>query len=152
MTRGINRQFAIDQSTERHILAYARPIGPFLEILMPAQLIICDTCAFSTEEKMFDGRTGGDILAELVEAIDTGEVEVHRHSCLMGCEHSCNIALKEEGKITYVLGNFRPTKDAAQGIAEYAQLYASSETGQVPFKQWPKAIKGHFIARIPALL
>lgn len=116
---------------------------------MTAELIICDTCAFSSDEKTENGLTGGEILAALIESLEPGAVSIRRHSCLMGCEHSCNIALKSPGKLTYVLGNFRPTEEAARGIMDYAALYASSETGQVPFKQWPKAIKGHFIARIP---
>lgn len=118
---------------------------------MRARLTLCDTCAFDRENKTFDGQTGGEMLAEQVEALSVGlpELEIRRHACLMGCEHSCNIALQAPGKITYVLGNFRPTAEAAAGIVDYARLYAASETGQVPFRQWPKAIKGHFIARLP---
>lgn len=118
---------------------------------MPAQLIICETCAFSSDNKTENGRTGGELLAGLVEGLQAGPVEVRRHPCLMGCDHSCNVALKSTGKIAYVLGGFRPTDEAAQGIMAFAQLYDESPTGQVPFKQWPKAIKGHFIARIPEL-
>jgi len=118
---------------------------------MRARLTVCDTCAFDRKNRTFEGRTGGELLAERVEALAAGlaQLEVRRHSCLMGCEHSCNIALQAHGKISYVLGNFRPTAEAAAGIVDYALLYAASEAGLVPFRQWPKAVKGHFIARLP---
>ena len=92
-------------------------------------------------------------MAALVEtaAESVDSVEVRRHSCLMGCDFACNVAIQSEGKLNYVLGTFEPTKDAAEGIVEYACLYAESETGQVPYKTWPQAIKGHFRARLPKL-
>lgn len=101
---------------------------------------------------MLGDKTGGEMLAEHVErlATDTG-LEVRRQSCLMGCERHCNIAIQAEGKLSYVLGKFDPDADAASAIVEYAQRHAESETGQVPFKQWPQGVKGHFVARIPAL-
>jgi predicted metal-binding protein len=36
-------------------------------------------------------------------------------------------------------------------VVDYARLHAESPTGQVPFKQWPQGVKGHFVARIPAI-
>ncbi|MEO0914605.1 MAG: DUF1636 domain-containing protein, partial [Pseudomonadota bacterium] len=70
---------------------------------------------------------------------------------LMGCEHGCNIAISADGKLTYVLGSFAPDAEAAEGIVAYARGHAESESGAVPFKQWPQAVKGHFVARVPPL-
>ena len=53
--------------------------------------------------------------------------------------------------IYYVLGNFSPNIESAQGIIEYAKLHDASEKGQVPFRDWPQEIKGHFRARLPVL-
>ena len=39
----------------------------------------------------------------------------------------------------------------AVGILEYAKLHAAREKGQVPYREWPKVIKGHFRARLPTL-
>ncbi|MEO1490834.1 MAG: DUF1636 domain-containing protein [Pseudomonadota bacterium] len=117
-------------------------------------IFVCDTCKFSAEEKTDPaGRTGGEILAGLVEAaaVDTPDVQVKRQSCLMGCERHCNTAIAAPGKLTYVLGTFEPSDDAAAAVVEYAVLHAASESGQVPFKQWPQGVKGHFVARIPAI-
>ena len=95
------------------------------------------------------GKTDGERLAELLEAADAQNISVERQSCLMGCERACNIAIEAPQKLTYVLGKFNPEQDEADAIIEYAQKYHNSETGQVPYREWPQAVKGHFVARIP---
>lgn len=118
-----------------------------------ATITVCDTCAYAPEQKTHAGETGGEIFARAVEtaAADAPELAVRRHSCLMGCERHCNVAISAPGKLTYVLGRFEPTADAAAAVVEYAAKFAESETGAVPFKQWPAGVKGHFVARVPAL-
>lgn len=117
-------------------------------------IFVCDTCSYTSESKTDEhGRTGGEILAGLVEARaeDVDGVEVRRQSCLMGCEHPCNTAVAAPGKLTYVLGRFQPDPVSAEALVDYALLHHESESGQVPFRQWPSAVKGHFVARVPAL-
>jgi predicted metal-binding protein len=53
--------------------------------------------------------------------------------------------------MAYTLGRFAPTEEAAQGIVDYATQHAASDTGVVPFREWPVAIKGHFVTRHPPL-
>lgn len=121
---------------------------------MTTTIFVCDTCRWTVEDKTAPcGRTGGEILAGHVERLAEGiaGVEVRRQSCLMGCERHCNTAVCAPGKLTYVLGAFEPGEEAAAAVVEYACLHRDSETGQVPLRQWPKAVKGHFMARIPAL-
>lgn len=120
---------------------------------MTSVITICDTCKRSDWDVRGVEQTDGEVLAALVEAAAEGVsgVETRRHSCLMGCTHGCNVSLQAAGKLTYTLGNFETTVDAAEGIVAYAALHAESQSGQVPFKQWPVAIKGHFITRIPPL-
>ncbi|MEO1562147.1 MAG: DUF1636 domain-containing protein [Pseudomonadota bacterium] len=115
---------------------------------MSARLIICNTCKRDREAPRLDGKTCGEELAEQVKKI-AGDLRVEQQSCLMGCERACNIALSAPGKLSYVLGKFDPTEDAATAIVEYARLYQASETGQVPYRTWPEGVKGHFVARIP---
>ena len=120
---------------------------------MTTTIFVCDTCRFSREVREGpDGLTGGQMLAERIEAL-AGErgIEVRRQSCLMGCERHCNTAITAPGKLTYVLGMFTPTDASAEAVVEYAEAHAASETGRVPFKQWPQGVKGHFVARIPPL-
>ena len=114
-------------------------------------ITVCDTCNFSSDQKLLDGKTGGEMLAEQVEALAEAGIAVRRQSCLMGCDRHCNIAIQGEGKLSYVLGRFTPDAEAAQAIVDYAKAYSESKSGQVPYKQWPQGVKGHFVARIPPL-
>jgi predicted metal-binding protein len=122
---------------------------------MTTVITVCDTCRTEGTEKSEDStiERDGAKFATLIEAASVGNpnVSVRRHSCLMGCQGGCNVALQAEGKLTYVLGRFEPCTEAASGIVEYATMHDQSALGQVPFKQWPVAIKGHFVTRIPVL-
>jgi predicted metal-binding protein len=119
---------------------------------MPTTITVCDTCKRSGWDAATDPLTDGEKLAALVEqAAGSGTVSVRRHSCLLGCDHGCNVAIQSAGKINYVLGRFEPDQASADGIVEYAGLHAQSTTGQVPYRTWPQAIKGHFVARLPVL-
>ncbi len=123
------------------------------EIPMTTTITICDTCKLEGWDVEKQPQTDGERLAIEIEAAAQGVdgVKTRRHSCLMGCSHGCNIAIQAEGKLTYVMGRFEPGSDAAEGIVEYAGKHAASEMGQVPFREWPKAVKGHFVSRIPTL-
>jgi len=121
---------------------------------MTTTIIVCDTCRWTVEEKVGpDGRTGGEVLAGLIERLadESAALDVRRQSCLMGCERHCNAVIAAPGKLTYVLGRFEPEQEAAEAVVDYARLHAESETGQVPFRQWPWGVKGHFVARIPVV-
>lgn len=118
---------------------------------MQTWITICDTCKREDWDAERMDKTDGEQLAELIEAADLGDVKTRRVSCLMGCDRSCNIAIQAEGKLSYTLGQFEASTDAANGIVEYAQKHAASDTGQVPYREWPQEIKGHFVTRHPPL-
>jgi len=113
---------------------------------------VCEPCK-RPDWQAGSGEPDGERLAALVEAAaeDHPAVTVRRHACLMGCAGACNVAIQGAGKIAYTLGRFDPTPEAAAGIVTYAALHADSDTGQVPFRAWPAAIKGHFVTRHPPL-
>lgn len=120
---------------------------------MTTWITICDTCKrddWATSGKLL---TDGEALATLVEQGAQGvpNLRTRRVSCLMGCKHGCNVAIQGRGKLSYTIGNFEPIDDAAAGIIEYATKHAASANGQVPFREWPLAIKGHFVTRHPPL-
>lgn len=113
---------------------------------MTTWITICDTCKRDGWEA--GARTDGEALARLIETCAEGRpVRTRRVSCLMGCTRACNVTVQAPGKIGYTIGTFAPDPDAAAGIVAYAELHAESETGQVPYRQWPQAIKGHFVTR-----
>lgn len=119
---------------------------------MTTWITICDTCKRDDWDEATHDQTHGEELANLIENMEMpANVQTRRVSCLMGCTHGCNIAVQAEGKLSYTLGRFEPKPAAAEGIVAYAALHAETTSGQVPFKQWPPAIKGHFVTRHPPL-
>lgn len=122
---------------------------------MTTWITICDTCKRDGWAETGAAQTDGETLADLIEtelaAQPRPDVRTRRVACLMGCTHGCNVAIQAQGKLCYTLGRFEPTDEAATGIAEYAALHAASDNGQVPFRQWPLPVKGHFVTRHPPL-
>lgn len=120
---------------------------------MTTWITICDTCKREGWEEGEMAQTDGEALATLIEAAASGlsGVRTRRVSCLMGCKNACNVAIQADGKLNYTLGAFTPETEAASGIVAYAMAHAESETGQVPYRTWPEAIKGHFVTRHPPL-
>ncbi len=115
---------------------------------MTTWVTICDTCKREGWENGDMSQTDGEILAELIEKrAENSVVKTRRVSCLMGCTHGCNVAIQAHGKLAYTVGNFAAVADAADAVVTYAESHAQSQTGQVPFRDWPQAIKGHFITR-----
>ena len=120
---------------------------------MTTWITTCDTCKREGWEAGDMAQTDGEALASLIEVAATGltDVKTRRVSCLMGCKKACNVAIQGADKLNYTLGEFEPTADAAAGIVAYALAHAGFETGQVPYREWPQEIKGHFVTRHPPL-
>jgi predicted metal-binding protein len=118
---------------------------------MTTWITICDTCKRDENSASADRTPDGEKLAALIEQIAPDPMKTRRHSCLMGCDRACNITIQAAGKISYSLGNFGPTAAAARAIVDYALLHQNSALGQVPYREWPQDIKGHFVSRHPPL-
>ena len=118
-------------------------------------VVACNTCRVSADAREdADGVRGGAMLVAALEAAKAADpryadVAIQQMPCLFSCSEHCSVHLRAPGKVGYVLGRFAPDADAARAILDYARLYAESETGQVPFRQWPAGVKGHFITRTP---
>jgi predicted metal-binding protein len=119
----------------------------------PTWITVCDTCKRDDWDESRSSITDGEALAALVETEVAGDpnLRVRRVSCLMGCNRSCNVALQNPGKLSYTLGEFTPDSDAAAAIVDYARKHAASTSGQVPYRDWPQGVKGHFVTRHPPL-
>ena len=119
---------------------------------MTTWITICDTCKRDDWSADTHDRPHGEDLAELIEAAAAGrDVATRRVSCLMGCKHGCNVAIQAEGKLAYTLGDFTPETESAAAIVDYAEMHGASDTGRVPFREWPVGVKGHFVTRHPPL-
>lgn len=122
---------------------------------MSTTIIVCDTCRWQPDQRRReeDGKTGGEILAEHVEAAIDGEngLQVRRHSCLNGCKRHCNLAVVARGKTSYYLTELPPTAESAADAIAFALAHESSEDGVVPKPRRPVGLDGHVMGRIPWL-
>lgn len=118
------------------------------------RIVFCTTCRHSVEEREGpDGLTGGEALARHMEGLlaenQRDDVTVGRQTCLWSCLRHCNVFLQDSERYSYLAGGFRPQREEAEAILAWFDLHAASATGEVPFKTWPQAMRGHFIARLP---
>lgn len=117
-------------------------------------LVLCNTCRFPDGHKFADdGRTGGQtLIAEmrgLLADIGRTDVQVEEQSCLWNCTQSCSVAIRDTERFSYITGKHVATRAQAEAILQWFDAHGETETGEVPFKLWPDAMRGHFIARIP---
>jgi predicted metal-binding protein len=117
-------------------------------------LVMCSTCRFPDGRKLADdGRTGGQtLIAEmrgLLAELGRSDVQVEEQTCLWNCTQSCSVAIRDTQRFSYVTGKHVATREQALAILQWFDAHGATETGEVPFKQWPDAMRGHFIARIP---
>ena len=117
------------------------------------EIVMCSTCRHSEGEKFGpDGRTGGEaLIAHMRAAIAErgGDVGVATQACLWNCKRHCSVILRDDARFTYFTGGHEPSREQAEAILDWFALHGATETGEVPFKQWPARMRGHFIARIP---
>ncbi|HWK49723.1 MAG TPA: DUF1636 domain-containing protein [Steroidobacter sp.] len=117
------------------------------------ELFVCDTCRYRPDLRECEGRSGGVHFAEQLERrlreAPIAGVHLRRVSCLMACSRHCTVHVRSAGKFGYFIGDFTPDAASAATLLDYVDLYRQSDTGQVPYRSWPQAIKGHFIARTP---
>lgn len=118
-------------------------------------VVACNTCRRAADFRTdADGVTGGAALVAALRHVQAedpgyGVVDVQEMPCLFACQDFCTVHLRAPGKIGYVLGRFEPDEASARAILDYAVRYAVSEIGQVPYRDWPEGVKGHFITRTP---
>ena len=120
---------------------------------MTTWITICDTCKSDHYRSDESAQTCGERFAQKIEKLAETQTELktRRVSCMMGCKRACNVSVQDGQKISYVLGEFDPSDANAQAVVEYALAHAHSQSGQVPFREWPEGVKGHFTARLAPL-
>lgn len=115
-------------------------------------ITVCTTCRRPERRAEKEGAPCGEtFLARVMAAGRAKGIAVRGTACLMGCEHGCNAAISGAGKMTYVLGRFDGDASDAAALVDYAARHRESESGIVPFREWPQGVKGHFVARVPPL-
>ncbi|MDB4975227.1 MAG: hypothetical protein JWN48_3568 [Myxococcaceae bacterium] len=119
------------------------------------ELIACSTCGGARRDER--GLSEGERLLEQLRTVQaeratlSGEPQIELSSvqCLWACKRSCAVHLRSPGRVGYVLAELDGSVETARGLLDYASLYGQSSDGGVPFKQWPQAVRGHFVCRLP---
>jgi predicted metal-binding protein len=117
-------------------------------------LVMCSTCKFPDGRKLADdGRTGGQTLIAEMRAVlaEKGrtDVDVVEQVCLWNCTQSCSVVIRDTERFSYITGKHVATQEQAEAILQWFDRHGKTEKGEVPFREWPDAMRGHFIARIP---
>ena len=76
-------------------------------------------------------------------------MQEHRFIFPLNNQSEVRVVLRDGERFTYFTGDHEPTREQAEAILDWFALHGESETGEVPFRQWPDRMRGHFIARIP---
>ena len=119
-------------------------------------IVICNTCKHADGRKLDEqGRSAGSILIgemqTLLKEKGREDVAVQTQACLWNCTRPCSVVIRDDARFSYVTGGNAPTREQAEAILAWFDLHGASETGEVPFRQWPDDMRGHFIARMPPL-
>jgi predicted metal-binding protein len=118
--------------------------------LSDVEIVACETCGGNQRDA--HGRTRGEgLIAELHSEREksAAQVTISTSRCLWACQRSCAVHLRSPSRVGYVLVELAPDQASAEAVLAYAALYAQSEDGAVPYKQWPPLLRGHFLCRIP---
>ena len=92
------------------------------------------------------------MLAEVQEFLSRSgrhDVVVEPQICMWNCTKPCSVVIQDDQRFSYITGSNSPDAPQAEAIVQWFDLHGESADGQVPFKQWPPLMRGHFIARIP---
>jgi predicted metal-binding protein len=118
-------------------------------------IFVCTTCASVWQDGKRVGESGGQqLLQQLQELAQTWELQ-HQFSiqgveCMSACNHACVIALKGEGKLTYLFGNL-PVDSSASAVLQCATQYYDKPDGSLPWSERPEPLKRGILAKIPPL-
>ena len=68
---------------------------------MPTVITICETCKREDWKDKGLKEADGFELANLIESLPKPKenILIRRHSCLMGCNHGCNVVIQDDKKL-----------------------------------------------------
>ncbi|PSN12603.1 hypothetical protein C7293_19430 [filamentous cyanobacterium CCT1] len=119
-------------------------------------LFVCQSCHHSSEERSKDQPTDGDCLLQQLNTLYNEQPQlkdflIQPVGCLWTCDKPCAVAFSASHKTTYLLTNL-PTDQAASALMCFGDLYISSSTGDLPWKQFPEILQSASIAKIPPVV
>jgi predicted metal-binding protein len=118
------------------------------DLVPQVELLVCTTCR-SPDAVPDDKRPGAVLLDALLAAPPVG-VRVRAVECLSNCSRGCTIALRAQGRWTYIYGNLDPAQHM-DALLDGAQKYRDAPDGLVPWRERPEHFRKNCIARIPPM-
>ena len=113
------------------------------------ELLVCTKCR-GAGEPSGDAERPGSLLHRRLARSGLEGIRITPVECLSNCTRGCTIALRGEGRWTYVYGAIDSTGDLA-AIHEGAARYRDSSDGIVPWRERPEHFRKNCIARIPPI-
>jgi predicted metal-binding protein len=118
-------------------------------------LFVCQSCKFSREQKHYEGQSGGTHLLNQLMALyqawsRRSELAIETSGCLWTCSYPCAVALSGTNKTTYLFTELPPLESATV-LLQFGELYLDSDDGNVPWDQFPEALKCVTVAKIPPI-
>ncbi|NJK28644.1 MAG: DUF1636 domain-containing protein [Acaryochloridaceae cyanobacterium CSU_3_4] len=106
-------------------------------------LFVCKSCsAVFDHEAADDLAEGNQLLLKLLEVQQANPMHqnlmVEPVGCLWTCDRPCAIAFSAPHKATYLFTNVPTT--AASALLQFGELYRTSKTGDIPWKQFPEIL------------
>ena len=115
----------------------------------PVELLVCTTCRGGSDLPA-DGERPGAVLFRRLAASAIPGVSVIPVECLSNCSRGCTVALRGQGRWTYVYGEL-DSETHLSVLRDGAARYAATPDGLVPWRERPEHFRKNCIARIPPL-
>ena len=120
------------------------------ETLPGVDLLVCVKCRKGQEIPEDDTRPGAHLLDRLLSGDVPSGVRVRSVECLSNCDYGCSVALRGEGRWSYVYGNLDEGADVEM-ILDGAARYQATADCLVPWRERSQHFRKNCIARIPPM-
>lgn len=116
-------------------------------------LFVCKSCHCSSEERSNDQSADGTRLLEQLNTLASEQFQsedfvIQPVACLWTCGQPCAVAFSAPHKPAYLFTNLR-ADEVVFALLQFGRLYLSRKTGNVPWEQFPEALRSVGVAKIP---
>ena len=112
-------------------------------------IVVCRMCRKQQPDSVCARMRAGEQLAEAAADAASGcGVRVREVACLGNCQKGLNAAILSTQGWSYLFSGLTPTDGEA--LVTGATLLTHSGDGQIPWSDWPEALKRTLVARIPS--
>ncbi|WP_319532108.1 DUF1636 domain-containing protein [uncultured Cohaesibacter sp.] len=104
----------------------------------------------SSEEPQSDGQQLFDALqgAFADDAVLSDAFSVEPVECMNGCESSCTVALRAQGKFGFVIGQLEASDELVGDIVSFTQSFHEAENGLPPWRARPQHVRKNTLVRL----